>query len=162
MRRNFSRKWALFFETIAPLNIIISTDLPLSRLKLFLKHSMLLSLMKAKLLSMSFLANSLNLLILLNASVSLFVPSSSLVAPDKFEAPKLDKSKAKKRFKTYERFINIRVAQKCLLHKDHYTISYRIKIEFSEIVWLSSGFHHNHGFRIYALMQGYIEKKCSK
>ena len=73
---------------------------PRSRLRLFLKHSMLLSLMKAKLLSMSFLTNSLNLLILLNASVSLLVPSSSLVAPDKFEAPKLDKSKAKKRFKT--------------------------------------------------------------
>ena len=36
----------------------------------------------------------------LNASVSLLVPSSSLVAPLKLEAPKLESRRAKKRFRT--------------------------------------------------------------
>ena len=50
---------------------------------------------------MDFLSHSLNLLILLKASVSLFVPSSSLVAPDKLEAPKLERRRARKRLRTW-------------------------------------------------------------
>ena len=80
--------------------VVILIVIPLSKLSPFLKHSRILSLMMVKPLTMSFLTLLLNLPILLNASVSLFVPSSSLLAPDKLEAPKLDRSKAKKRFKT--------------------------------------------------------------
>ena len=74
--------------------------LPLSNVRLLLKQSKILSLRKVMALMIKFLMNLLNLPILLNASVSLLVPSSSLFAPDKFEAPKLERSKARKRFKT--------------------------------------------------------------
>ena len=40
----------------------------------------------------------------LNASVSLFVPSSSLVAPLKLDAPKLESRRARKRLRTWELF----------------------------------------------------------
>ena len=94
---------------------------------------MLLSLIKTKLLKMSFLTNSLNLLILLNASVSLFVPSSSLVAPDRFEAPKLDKSKAKKRFKTYKRDNNSKYCSKCWAIFLYHTTSLTTKFPMTTV-----------------------------
>ena len=49
-----------------------------------------------------FLTQSINLDILLNASAILFV-SWSAVGDDKFDEPKLDSSKAKKRLSTYRR-----------------------------------------------------------
>lgn len=51
-----------------------------------------------------FLTQSINLDILLNASAILFV-SWSAVGDDKFDEPKLDSSKAKKRLSTYRRLI---------------------------------------------------------
>jgi hypothetical protein len=48
-----------------------------------------------------FFTHSLNLLIRLKASVSLFVPSSSLApAPERFDAPKLERRRARKRLRT--------------------------------------------------------------
>ena len=74
--------------------------LPLSKLSPFLKHSRILSFRKNSPLTMNFLTNLLNLPILLKASVSLLVPSSSLLAPDRLEAPKLERSRARKRLRT--------------------------------------------------------------
>ena len=73
---------------------------PLSNVRLLLKQSRILSLRKFRPLTIRFLMNLLNLPILLKASVSLLVPSSSLFAPDRFEAPKLERSKAKNRLRT--------------------------------------------------------------
>ena len=74
--------------------------LPRSRLRLLRKHSSILSFRKNSPFTISFLTQRLKRPILLKASVSLLVPSSSLLAPDKLLAPKLDKSKAKNRFNT--------------------------------------------------------------
>ena len=92
-----TKNFRTFYISHASLNVLFS---PLSKLSPFLKHSRILSLRKSSPLTTNFLTNLLNLPIRLKASVSLLVPSSSLLAPERLEAPKLDRRRARKRLRT--------------------------------------------------------------
>ena len=73
---------------------------PLLAANCCLKQSTILSLRYWKALNIILLIHLINRLILEKASVSLLVSSSPPPAADRLEAPKLESSKAKKRFKT--------------------------------------------------------------